>query len=316
MILIVTLNPCIDKTIYIQKNFFGKIIKAEKVKSIAGGKGNNVARVLNELGVKNLSLNFIGGHYGEIIRELLDNDGINYEYVKIKDSSRNITTVLEDNYRQTVYVETSPHISDSEKEEMMKLFKKSIIRYRDELKLVIISGSIPSDNCLDIYSNMIIIAKDYNIKTVLDTSGKALNTGINAEPFMIKPNLTELKDIFSKKLNFDTYKEKELLPLFKKLNKKIEIIILTLEKQGALAFIKDKVFKILPPEIKTINSVGSGDAFIGGFAYGIYKDMQFLDCIRIGIAAGAANAQIWDACFCTKDQIFNLVNKVMIKELD
>ena len=316
MILVVTLNPCIDKTIYIHKNIFGKIIKAEKVKSIAGGKGNNVARVLNELGVKNLSLNYFGGHYGEIIKELLDNDNIDYEYIEIKDNSRSVITVLEDNNRQTVYIETSPNISFSEKEEMLKLFNKSIIKHKEELKLIIISGSIPSENCLDLYENMIKIAKDHNIKTVLDSSGKALSAGIKAGPFMIKPNLSELKDIFNKNLNFETYKQKELLPLFKKLNKKIEIIILTLGERGALSFIKDKVFKISPPKIKTINPVGSGDAFVGGFAYGIYNDMQFLDCVRIGIAAGAANAQIWDACFCRKEQIFNLVNKVMIKELN
>ena len=316
MILIVTLNPCIDKTICIHKNFLGKIIKAEKVKSIAGGKGNNVARVLNELGVKNLSLNYFGGHDGETIRELLDNDNINYEYIKIKDSSRSVITVLEDNNRQTVYMETNPYISYPEKAEMMKIFNENIIRYRDELKLIILAGSIPSENCLDIYNNMIRTAKDYNIKTVLDTSGNALSTGIKAEPFMIKPNLSELKDIFGKNFSFEPYKEKKLLPLLKKLNKKIEIIILTLGKKGALAFINGKVIKILPPEIKTVNPVGSGDAFIGGFAYGIYNDMQFLDCIRIGIAAGAANAGIWDACFCSKEQIFNLVNKVTIKELN
>lgn len=314
MILITTLNPCIDKTIYIKKNFFGKIIRAEKVKSIAGGKGNNVARVLNELGVKNISLNFFGGYYGEIIKELLDKDKINYEFVKIKDSSRSVITILEDNFRQTAYVETSPGISTFEKKEMLHLFENNIIKNKNEIKLIIISGSAPLGNCIDIYKKMIKIAKDNGIKTILDASGSAFKLGINAEPFMIKPNLSELEDILGKKFSFAPNKEKELLPLLKELSKKIEIIVLTLEKHGAIAFINNKVFKITPPKVKTVNPVGSGDAFIAGFAYGFYQDMPYADCLRIGAAAGAANAAMWDACFCSKDQIFNLINKVTIKE--
>ena len=165
------------------------------------------------------------------------------------------------------------------------------------------------------YQIMIKIAKDYSVRTILDASGSAFKSGINADPFMIKPNLSETKDIFDKRFSFEGYREKKLLPLFKELNKKIEIIVLTLEKHGAIAFIENKVFKIITPKIKTVNSVGSGDAFIGGFAYGICNGMQFLDSISIGVAAGAANAAIWDTCFCTKDQVLNLVDKVVIKEL-
>ena len=315
MILITALNPCIDKTIYIKNNFLGKIIKAQKVKSIAGGKGNNVARVLNNLGVKNISLNFFGGYYGEIIKELLDKDKINYEFVKIKESSRSVITVLEDNLRQTAYVETSPEVSTFEKNEMLHLFEDSIIKNKNEIKLIIISGSAPSGDCTDIYKKMIKIAKDNGIKTILDASGKAFKSGVGEEPFMIKPNLSELEDILDKKSGIASNKEKELLSLFKELSKKIEIIILTLGKHGAMAFFNNKVFKIIPPEIETINPVGSGDAFIAGFAYGFYQDMPYAECLRIGTAAGAANAAMWDACFCSKDQIFNLINKVIIKEV-
>jgi tagatose 6-phosphate kinase len=316
MILITTLNPCIDKTIYIKKNFFGKIIKAEKVKSVAGGKGNNVARVLNGLGIKNVSLNFLGGHYGEIIKELLERDKINYEFVKIKDSSRSVITVLEDNFRQTAYVETSPGISSEEKKEMLHLFETNIIKNKNEIKLIIISGSAPSGNCMDIYEKMIEIAKDNGIMTILDSSGKALKAGINAKPFMIKPNLSELEDIFGKKFSFASNNLEEVLTLLKELNKKIEIIVLTLEKLGAIALINNKVYKIIVPKVKTINPVGSGDAFIAGFAYGFYQGIPYLDCLRIGAAAGAANAAMWDACFCSKDQIFYFIDKITTKEIN
>ena len=315
MILITTLNPCIDKTIYIKKNLLGKIIKAQTVKSIAGGKGNNVARVLNNLGVKNISLNFLGGYYGEIIRELLDKDKINYEFVKIKESSRSVITVLEDDLRQTAYVETSPEVSTFEKNEMLNLFENKIIKNKNEIKLIIISGSAPSGDCADIYKKMIRIAKDNGIKTILDASGRAFKSGIGEEPFMIKPNLSELEDILDKKYGFASNNEKELLPLFKELSKKIEIIILTLGKNGAIAFINNKVFKVTPPEIETVNPVGSGDAFIAGFAYGFYHDMPYAECLRIGTAAGAANAAMWDACFCSKDQVFNLIDKVTMREI-
>lgn len=315
MILIVTPNPCIDKTIYIDKNKLGKIIRARKVNIIAGGKGNNVARVLKNLGVENLSLNFLGGYYGKIIEECLKKDGISYSPVWIKSSSRTVVTILEDNLRQTAFVEPGPQVSDVEKEEMIKMLGRVIDEKGSEIKLIILSGSIPDHNCNDIYKIMIRIAKERKIRCILDSRGEALRIGTEAKPFLIKPNIRELEDILKIKLSTEDIENKNKLARYiLELNKYAEIVILTMGNKGSLVSDGKKIYRAIPPQIKVINPIGSGDSFIAGFAYGIYKDMDLLNCIRIANAAGTANASMWDAASCTKDQVMQFVDKVKVKE--
>lgn len=315
MILIVTLNPCIDKTMYIKRNELGKIIRASKVKIIAGGKGNNVARVLKKLGIKNISLNFLGGNYGKIIEDCLKKDGINYKAVWIKKPSRTVVTVLENDLRQTAFVEPGPHVSDTEKEDMIKMFRKTIEEKKSEIKLIVLSGSIPSNNCNDIYKIMIEIAKEKKIKSILDSRGKALRIGAEARPFLIKPNVQELEDILKIKLD-KNYKENEnrLNQYVIKLNKYAEIVILTMGDKGSLISNGKKIYKAIPPKINVINPVGSGDAFIAGFIYGIYRDLDFLDSIRIATSAGTANVSMWDAASCDRKQIMKFFDKVKVEE--
>jgi len=315
MILIVTLNPCIDKTVYIKKNEFGRIIRASKVKIIAGGKGNNVARVLKKLGIKNISLNLLGGNYGKIIEDCLKKDGINYKAVWIKGSSRTVITILENDLRQTAFVEPGPCVSDTEKEDMIEMFRGIIEEKKSEIKLIVLSGSIPSNNCNDIYKIMIEIAKEKKIRSILDSRGKALKIGVEARPFLIKPNIQELEDILRIKLdNNDKEDENKLVKYVMELNKYAKIAVLTRGDEGSIISDGKKIYKAIPPKIKVINSVGSGDAFIAGFIYGIYKGLDFLDLIRMATAAGAANVSIWDAASCSREQIMQFVDKVEIEE--
>lgn len=315
MILIVTLNPCIDKTIYIKKNELGKIIRAYKVKAIAGGKGNNVARVLKNLAVENISLNFLGGYYGKIIEECLKRDDINYKTVWIKKPSRTVVTVLESNLRQTAFVEPGPQVSDTEKENMIEMFGKIIEEKKSEIKLIVLSGSIPSHNCNDIYKIMIKIAKERKIKSILDSRGEALRIGVEARPFLIKPNVQELEDILKVKLSDKDIKDKNVLTQYiLKLNKYAEIVILTMGSEGSLISNGKKIYKAIPPEINAINPVGSGDAFIAGFIYGIYQDLDFLDSIRMATSAGTANVSMWEAASCDREQIMQFFDKVKVEE--
>jgi len=315
MVLIVTLNPCIDKTVYIRRNEIGKIISARKVKIIAGGKGNNVARVLKKLKVKNISLNTLGGNYGKIIEDCLKKDRINYKPVWIKNSSRTVITVLEDDLRQTAYVEPGPQLSDAEKKNVVKVFTELIDEYKSETKLVVLSGSTPSKNCNDIYKIMIEIAKESKIKVILDSRGDALRIGAEAKPFLIKPNIHEAEDIlkikFSKEEKTD---ESRLIKYFIELNKYADIVILTMGDKGSIISNGKKIYKAIPPRIKIINPVGSGDSFIAGFVYGIINNLDFLDLIRIATAAGVANVSMWDAGSCNYEEIMKFVDKVKIVE--
>lgn len=313
MVLVVTLNPCIDKTIYVEKNELGKIISSNKIKIIAGGKGNNVARVLNNLDVKNLSLNFLGGYYGKIIEECLKRDGINYKAIWISNSSRTVITILENDLRQTAYVEPGPRILDDEKKEMLLTYEKIVNEKASDIKLVILSGSVSSKNCNNIYKKMIEIAKQKKIKTILDSRNHALAIGVEAKPFIIKPNINELGHILNHKIeDINKISDSILVDYVVKLNQFADIVILTLGDKGSIVSNSREIYKAVPPKIKAINSVGSGDSFLAGFAYGIYKSFNILDCLRIATAAGTANASVWDVAHVQKSQVLELIDKVRL----
>jgi tagatose 6-phosphate kinase len=316
MIFIVTLNPCIDKTVYIRKNEVGKIISADKVEIIAGGKGNNVARVLKKLGTKNISLNLLGGNYGRIIEDCLKKEGIIYKPFWIKRSSRTVITILENNLRQTAYVEPGPYVSDTEKEKIIELFTNIINENKSEIKLLVLSGSIPSKNCNDIYKIMIEIARKKKIRVVLDSRGEALKIGLAARPFLIKPNIKELEEILKVKLNSNVKKDvNNLVNYVKELNKYADIVALTMEDEGSIISNGKNIYKATPPRIKVINPVGSGDSFIAGFVYGINEGFNFLDLIRMATAAGVANVSMWSAGSCGRKQIMKFIDKIKVENL-
>ena len=306
MILTVTLNPCIDKTYFVDENRPGKFINVTEIKIIGGGKGINVARVLKIFGYDVLALALIGGYEGKIVENMINNEGIKNIPVWIKDRTREIITILEiKNNRQTAYFEPSPFVDTYEKNKLMKTYKK----LAEKSDLIILSGSVPHKDLDDAYFHMIEYAKHLGIKTILDSRDAALKLGIEASPYLVKPNIKEAEFIINKKISS---KEDMLKALDYLQPKKIEIIVLSLGGEGALIKVKDKKFLAKPPKVKLVNPVGSGDSMVAGLAIGIIENMETTAMLKLGVAAGAANASIWDAAFITKEQVYNILKNTKI----
>jgi len=307
MVLTVTLNPCVDKTIFIKNLEIGRVIRADGVKLIAGGSGNNVARVVRSLGHPVLALNLLGGGYGDIIASLLRSEGIPFEAAHIKGSSRTVVTVLDTaSGIQTAYVEPGPEVSPEE----VAHFKGRYKRVLKDAQLVVLSGSVPCPSLNGLYADLIAMAKDRGLRVILDTRGPALPQGIAASPFMIKPNVEEMGDTLGRQV---VYKKDVLECLNRCLKQGVELIVLSFGREGILVSYRDQLLRAWPPQIKVVNPIGSGDSLVAGFAVGLADGMAIEDTIRLGVAAGAANASIWDAAGCTKEDILKLVPGVRLE---
>ena len=309
MILTVTIAPCIDKSVFIDKLRVGKIIRAQSSKEIAGGKGVNVSRLVNNLGGNTLALVAVAGLYGEKICELINNqDGFPLVPIWISGESRTITTVLDTSkHIQTAYVEPSALLNAKDRKKIMDTY----LKYLPESNFVVLSGSIPDGKQSDIFYQMILLAKKKNKRVILDSRGEALKLGVKAKPFMVKPNIEEAGCILSKKLNkLDEYWE----CVDYCINTGIELVVLTLGKKGALAGYKDKRWQLTPPEIREINPVGSGDALVAGIAVSILDGKNMEYAVKYGLAAAVANASIWDACYSKNKDILRFFDRVkMVK---
>lgn len=317
MFLTVTPNPCIDKTIFIPRFKPGDRIRSQRYSIIAGGKGNNVARVLRYLGFNVYALLWAGGYTGkEVIRLLKEEDHVKPIPVKTDTPTRTITTIYEeDKNRQTAFFEPGPKITPTEYQQMINTFRK--VLKEKKIKVAIFSGTVPDPSAVSLYRELINIANSYNVITILDSYGTEFREGLNSFPYMVKPNLKEAEEFFNSNLT-TKIKQLEALEFFIK-ECGVKLACLSLGPNGCLVTDGELYLHSVPPKIQEINPVGSGDALVAGFAIGIAKKFPLPVSSKLGVALGTANAMKWDiGKFNLKDLIWSYQNtKVyLIKNLN
>jgi 1-phosphofructokinase family hexose kinase len=309
-ILMVTLNPAIDKTIKIKAFKVGEDFREKGINLSAGGKGINVSRIIKTLGGKTIATGLLGGMGGSFIEKQICKEEIKNDFSKISDETRTNLTIINPAKKEiTRILERGPVISNNE----IKAFKKKYYQLLRKSDYVIFSGSLPRGLNFAIYNELIRIVKKYGIKTVLDTSGRALLKGLKAKPDIIKPNLSEAEQIMKERLN-SMSKVKNAVKYF--LNKGIEKVIITMGNKGAVGSNGRETYLVIPPKINCKNNVGCGDALIGGFVFSLSIGKSFKDSLQLAVATGAANALNIKPGFCKKKDITNLVGKVKVKRIN
>lgn len=313
MFLTVTPNPCIDKTIFIPEFKPGDRVRSNKYTQISGGKGNNVARVLANLGFRAVALLWVGGYTGKhVVKMLKENDKVKCFPVWTEMPTRTITTILEERYgRQTAFFEPGPLISQQEYDCFVQTFNKVISCYK--IPIVILSGTVPDPKVAFLYRDLIKTSNRHGIKVILDSYGNEFSEGIKSNPYMVKPNVEEL----SKFLNTDLKDINSRIEAIRYLHKshKIPLVVLSMGQEGALVCLENTYLHIFPPKIKEINPVGSGDALVAGFAVGLYKGFSIEDTGRFGVALGTANAMMWDIGKFSISDLTNIYEQIKIYKI-
>jgi len=310
MILTVTLNAAIDSIWKLENigsiNRVGKDIPLR----IAGGKGINVARIINRLGGNVLATGFIGGYTGEFIENKLREEKINHEFVHVKGESRECLTIIDPiNKTETVINGAGPKISSLE----VEMFKHFFIKIIPKCKVICLSGSLPIGVPADIYEYLISLANKKNVPVILDASNDGLKKGILAKPFMVKPTIKEVEELLH---THNINSEDDIIKAAKYfLDEGAESVVISRGEKGAVMCNNQESWKIVSPKVKVINSVGSGDAFVGGFAVGITTGKSRFDALKWGTAAGAANAEKLIACDITYDRFQELLKEVRLYRL-
>jgi tagatose 6-phosphate kinase len=282
----VTLNAAIDKTYYLPVLAKGKVIRAEQILSMAGGKGVNVARVLRQLGhPKVAATGFASGYNGQFIIDQVKELGIESEFVGASGESRLCLNFIDrSDGSSTEVLEPGPEIN----EEHLNNFKRKLKRLCEESELIILSGSLPKGLSSGLYAELIGIARTAGAKVFLDASGEPLVLGFAAKPIFIKPNEDEIIPLLagtSEPGGHNLYDG--VLSLMKK---GVPNVVVTLGGEGAVAGIDGKLYRIRIPKLKPVNTVGCGDAFVAGYAYGFVRGWPAVQCLSYAAAAGCANA--------------------------
>src|SRR6202142_772734 len=192
MIITVTLNAAIDKSLAVPSFRLGRRHRTVDQRTMAGGKGVNVARTLKTPGQPVIATGFAGGPTGTRIVEQLTEESILNDFVRIREESRTNTSVLDPTTgQQTEINERGPSVSERE----IELFRDKLLYLGRGAAIVVFAGSLPPGVEPDIYASLIGDLERMEVTTVVDTGGEPLRQGVRAEPDVVSPNVLEAEEL-------------------------------------------------------------------------------------------------------------------------
>lgn len=301
MIYTVTFNPSIDYVIQVDNFTMGTVNRMKNDEKYAGGKGINVSRVLRNLGIESRALGFLGGFTGKFIEDSLKNMGISTDFIQVSQDTR-INVKLKSN-EETEINGAGPDISEAD---LDKLFEK--VKNLQEDDFIVLAGNVQKSVPRNIYS--IIQTKCGGGKVVVDTTGDALTDTLKYRPFLIKPNIHELGELFDIEIK-GTENVVHYADRLRDMG--AQNVVVSMGKDGALLICSEGVYSASAPKGEVKNSVGSGDSLVAGFLSQYTKGISIVDAFKYGAASGSATAFSMD--LCKKEDVEKLLPEVEIRRL-
>lgn len=308
MILTVTLNPAVDKTCQASRLMIGQVNRMTECRNLPGGKGINVTKVLRQCKEEVNATGFLGGYNGMFISDELERMGAKSAFTKIaKETRTNLNIISEDGF-VTEVLEPGPEISEQERINFLEQFRALV----NESEIIVISGSVARGIEDDYYAKMIEICHEAGKKVLLDTSGEPLKRAIEAKPYLIKPNKRELEYVMGRKLE----NEAEVIEAAKELLKKgIEVVVATMGERGLVCVTQTEAYRVVPPKVKMVNTVGSGDCVVAVLTMGIKNGDDLRETLRKAVALSAASVTTFENGEISEDKVREIYKKAEIFNL-
>ncbi len=284
MIITVTLNAAIDKSLAVPSFRLGRRHRTVEQRTMAGGKGVNIARTLKALGQPVIATGFAGGPTGTHIVEQLTEESILNDFVRIREESRTNTSVLDPTTgEQTEINERGPAVTDHE----VELFRDKLVYLARGAAIVVFAGSLPRGVEPDLYGSLIRDLERSQVTTVVDAEGEPLRHAVRAEPDLVSPNVLEAEELVGHEFAGE---EERAGAMSEILGMGAREALMTLP-DGCLAQLlvdgqpRLKRASIEPRE--PAGKRGSGDALLAGYLAARYEGRPPDQCVRFGVACGA-----------------------------
>ncbi len=309
MITTVTLNTAVDKLYLVDKLTDYAVMRVNRVSNTAGGKGLNVSKVAAIAGEKVTATGFVGGFNGQYVESMLKEQGVIPQFTHIQAETRSCINIREESTgRHTEFLEPGAAVSEDELEQFYANYCNCV----DNSRVVTISGSVPKGTPADFYSCLISYAKKQGKPVILDTSGQLLKDGVSALPTMIKPNTDEIGQLLGTSIE----SREQLIEAAEKLHQTgIEVVVISLGKEGALIVCNDGVFQGTTPDIPVVNTVGCGDSMVAGFAVGFSRGYSMEETIRFAMAISTANALTMETGYFKTEDLESLLTQVSVHKI-
>ncbi|MBD5632433.1 MAG: 1-phosphofructokinase [Clostridia bacterium] len=295
MIYTVTFNPSLDYYVKVNNVKSGIVNRTTEERLAVGGKGINVSLALKELGEETLALGFVAGFTGKYIRNKVTELGLNYDFIEVKGQSR-INVKIKSN-TETDINGTGALVTASDVNKLVRKLK-SVLKEGDWL---IVCGSVPSTLPNTAYADLFKKLKTIKgVNLVVDACGKLLTETLKYHPFLIKPNVYEMCEIFG--LNTVPDVEGIFACARKLCDMGARNVIVSMGSSGAAMVTEtEQSLFVRAARGQLVNSVGAGDSMIAGFVHEYLQSGNYFSALNFATAAGSACA--FTKNLATKEQI-------------
>ncbi len=310
MILTVTLNAAVDRTLVVPSLTLGQRHRAQESIALAGGKGINVARSLRALGVPVLATGFVGGRNGDAIRDGLSEAAIPFDLVEIKGHSRTSTAIVDPtNGTQTEINEYGPSVSVDEAREFTGRFEH-LMEYATA---VVFAGSLPRGVENSFLVDLVYRAHERGLYTVVDAPPTVLQAALKVEPSLVSPNQDEAESV----IGFDFIEEEDFLRgLGRLIELGAETACITSPEGHSYLTVEDGVLSAQAPKVEALSPVGSGDAYLAGLLAGLlHRKLSRADAVRLAAGCAAANAETLGAGVFESRRAEELAREVVVETI-
>ncbi len=281
MIVTVTMNPAIDKTVDVDQFCIGTLNRIQSSVLDAGGKGINVSKTIQAIGGASVATGFVGGNAGKTIESVLQNLGIKTDFVQVDGETRTNTKVFANNAPVTELNEKGAVIQ----QEQINALLAKIITYATPYTLFVLAGSIPEGVPTTIYHDITKLVKESGSKVLLDADGVLFRESLPACPTIIKPNREELAEYAGVEGEFT--KEALLATAQTFLDNGIEMVVVSMGGDGALFLTKEASYQCEGLKVKAHSTVGAGDAMVAGLAHSVGCKFDLTETMKLCVATSA-----------------------------
>ncbi len=312
MIITVTLNAALDKTLEVPNFTPGRRHRTVDQETMPGGKGVNIARAIKRLGQPVIATGLAGGATGSRIVESLNDEAILNSFVRIREESRTNTAVLDPTTGlHTEINERGPSVSPQE----LALFREKLMYLARGASICVFAGSLPRGVEPDVYATLIRSVRKLGVTTIIDTDGEPLHQAVRAEPDVVSPNELEAEELVGHEFN--------------DLDDRIGAVaeIARLGPAEALMTVPDGCFgqvlldgapvlyRVRIDPLEARSPIGSGDAFLAGYVASRYAGREAVECLRYGVACGAESTQHIGAGILEPAKVERLLDGVVAERL-
>jgi 1-phosphofructokinase family hexose kinase len=313
MIITVTLNAALDKTLEVPNFTPGRRHRTVDQTTMPGGKGVNIARAIKRLGQPVIAAGLVGGPTGSRIVEALGDESILTAFVHIREESRTNTAVIDPTTGvHTEVNERGPEVSPQE----LELFRDKLLYLAQGASMCVFAGSLPRGVEPAVYGELISEVRKLGVTTVLDTDGEPLRLAVRAEPDVVSPNELEAEELVGHEFNGDDDRTGAVVDMTR-LGPREAIMTVS---DGCFARVLDNgapsLWRVSVEEQEARSAIGAGDAFLAGYVASRYGGASAVESLRFAVACGAESTQHFGAGVIDPGRVKRLLAEVRAERLE